>query len=254
MFNKKDEEKEERETQRSNKIKSDNENLTENRDPEEIKKENKSLFEKLTNKNQDYFVQLSRRLDELSYDKENKIIVLNQMIRETIDFQEDAITARKMYGTVTESANQVLGLDPELLGEEEEKSPTKLLYLDGALLLGGIFSVVNGFSAWQSIGVDGNRSLNLIQLIMNFILGGFVALALTKYRPEPGKTKGMMKYIGVTVGAMMLFVFLITLAETIAPSIINPEIPPLLVVGIGIVAIGLKWYLKKKLDIQGTLF
>lgn len=221
--------------------------------PKEIKKENKILFKKLTNKNQDYFVQLNRRLEELSYDEDKKIVVLNQMISETIDFQEDAITARKMYGTVTDRADKVREIDPEVSEEAKKSSSNNLLYLDGALLLGGMFSIINGFTAWRSIGANADRNLSLIQLIMNFLLGGVIALALVKYRPEPGKTKGMLKYIGVTVGSMMLFLFAMALAEIIIPSAINPEVPSLLAMAIGIIALGLKWYLKKKLDIKGTL-
>ncbi|MDN6731708.1 MAG: DUF1129 domain-containing protein, partial [Atopostipes suicloacalis] len=203
------------------------------KDSEAIKKENEALFLKLTNKNQDYFVQLDRHLVDLSYEEKKKDFVLNQMLLETIDFQEEAITARKMYGRVTERADKILGVDPEMMKETKDISSNKLLYLDGALLLGGMFSLVNGFSAWRSLGVTNGRSLSLVQVIMNFLLGGLVALALTKYKPEAGQTKGMLKYVGVTVGAMLLFVFSMTLADTIIPKIINPILPPLLVLALG---------------------
>lgn len=239
MFNKKDKNEEE---------------LVVTKDPKEIEKENETLFLKLTNKNQDYFVQLDRRLDELSYEGNKKIVVLNQMILETIGFQEDAITARKMYGTVTERSEKILDLDPQILGQKKESSANWMLYMDGALLLGGMFSIVNGFSAWRSLGTNGGTSLSLIQIIMNFVLGGIVAMALTKYKPEPGQTKGMLKYTGVTIAAMLLFVLLMTSAELLTPSVMNPKIPPIFVMVTGAIAIALRWYLKKELDIKGTLF
>lgn len=232
---------------------SDNRNEMKPENINEIEKNNEKFFSKLTNKNQDYFVQLNRQLDELSYDKDKKIIVFNQMLQETVEFQEEAITARKMYGTVTERAEVILDLDPELSGEEVV-SPNWMLYMDGALLLGGIFSIVNGFSAWRSVGMSESRSLSLVQLIMNFVLGGLVAMALTKYKPEPGKTKGMLKYTGVTIGSMLLFVLLMSFAEILAPSVINPAMPPIFVMVTGAVAVALRWYLKKELDIKGTLF
>lgn len=239
MFNKKDSKEEE---------------LIVTKDPKEIEKENESLFLKLTNKNQDYFVQLDRRLDELSCERNKKTVVLNQMILDTIDFQEDAITARKMYGTVTERADEILDLDPQILGQEKESSANWMVYMDGALLLGGMFSIVNGFSAWRSLGSSGSTSLSLVQLIMNFVLGGIVAMALTKYKPEPGQTKGMLKYTGVTIGAMLLFVLLMSFAQILTPSAINPEISPIFVMVTGVIGIALRWYLKKELDIKGTLF
>lgn len=239
MFNQKDNEKKEE--------------LATNHEIKEIEEENKKLFLKLTNKNQDYFVQLNRHLDELDCEKEKKIVVLNEMILETIDFQEEAITARKMYGTVSERAEKILVLDSKLLGKERATSSNKMLYMDGALLLGGMLTVVNGFFAWRSLNMNETGNLNLVQLVMNFVLGGMVALVLTKYKPIPGKSKGIIKYIGATLGAMILFVFIMVLAEMITPSFINLKIPPLLFISIGLIAIALRQYLKKKFDIKGTL-
>lgn len=240
MFNKKDESQKE--------ITNEEEHL------EVTEKENERLFQKLTNKNQDYFVQLDRRLNELSYDPEQKIIVLNQMFRETIDFQEDAITARRRYGTVTERADKIVGSDPQRLEGDTEDSPSWMIYMDGALLLGGLFSLINGFGAWRSLTAGPGTSLSLVQLIMNFALGGFVAMALNKYKPKPGKTEGMLKYTAVTIGSIFSFVLLMGLSQYLVPAAINPNLPPVMVMIIGVVGLALKWYLKKELNIKGTLF
>lgn len=221
---------------------------------EEIKQENKVLFSKLTNKNKDYFIQLERRLDDLAYDSSKKTLVLNQMLKDTMGFQAEAITARKMYGTVTERAEKILGLNPALSEGELEESPNWMLYMDGALLLGGMFSIINGFGTWRSLKIGAVNNLNLVQFILNFALGGLVAMVLNKYKPQPGKTEGMLKYTGVTVASIFAFVFVMSAADFIVPSVLNPILPPLLVVGVGAGALALRWYLKKKLNIIGTLF
>lgn len=221
--------------------------LIEDRD---LEKENKELYAQLTNKNQDYFFQLNNRLEELSYDPEAKVVVLNHMLQETVEFQEDAITARKMYGTVTERANQILGLDPENLEGNSEISPTEHLYLDGALLLGGMFSIINGFSAWRAT----TPSVGLLQLLMNFLLGGLVVLVLIKYRPETGQNKGFFKYTIVTAVTIMTWIFAMTFVEVLSPSILNPKLPDFLVMGVGAAGLLARWYFKKELDIKGTLF
>lgn len=215
---------------------------------QKAEEENKELYPKLTKKNRDYMFQLDRRLDELNYDHAKKVIVINQMLNEIVQFQEDAITARRMYGTVTERADKILGLDVQT--KEEEKSPTWMLYVDGALLLGGLFGLVNGISAWREPEIN----VTLLQLVMNFLLGGLAVLTLTKYRPEPGKTKGMFKYILATVGVMLVWVFWMSVVQLIAPVALNPVVPPFLVMGIGIAGILARWYFKRKYDIQGTLF
>ena len=221
---------------------------------EKMRKENEELFLKLTNKNQDYFVQLDRKLDDLSYDSKEKIVVLNQMFLETVEFQEDAITARRMYGTVTEKAHNLVESDAPLVEGSDEISPSWMIYMDGALLFGGMLSLINGFGSLLNIGADPTASLTLVQLIMNFALGGLVAMALNKYKPQPGKTKGMLKYTGVTVASILGFVLIITLAQVIVPPILNPQIPPFMIIAIGVIGLLLKWYLKKELDIKGTLF
>lgn len=221
--------------------------LVEERD---LKKENEELYAQLTNKNKDYFFQLNSRLDELSYNPESKTVVINHMLQETVEFQEEAITARKMYGTVTERADQILGIDPDNLESESETSPTEHLYLDGALLLGGMFSMINGFSAWRGT----TPPVGLLQLLMNFLLGGLVVLVLLKYRPEAGKNKGFFKYTLVTAGTIMAWIFAMTFVEVAAPSFLNPQLPDFLIMSIGAVGLLARWYFKKKLAIKGTLF
>ena len=238
----------------NNKDENQKESSIEENNLETIEKENEKLFLQLTNKNQDYFVQLDRRLDKLTFDPKQKTIILNQMFLETIDFQEDAITARRRYGTVTEQVDKIMGLDPQFLEGEVEDSPTWMIYMDGALLLGGMFSIINGFGAWRSLTTGSATSLSLVQLIMNFALGGLVALALNKYKPKPGTTEGMLKYTAVTIVSIFSFVLLMGLAQFLVPSVINPQLPPLMVMAIGVIGLLLKWYLKKELNIKGTLF
>lgn len=230
-----------------NKDKKDETELMENRD---LEQENKELYRQLTNKNKDYFFQLNSRLEELSYDPDKKLVVINHMLQETVEFQEDAITARKMYGTVTERADQILGIDPDNLEGDSKMSPTKHLYLDGALLLGGMFSIITGFSAWRS----NTPPVGLLQLILNFVLGGLVVLVLIKHRPDPNQSKGFFKYTFVTVITIMAWIFAMTFVDMLAPSLINPEIPGIFVMGVGALGILARWYFKKKFDIKGTIF
>lgn len=219
---------------------------------EAIKEENEHLFSKLTNKNQDYFVQLDRRLDKEASDPHKKLIILNQMMNETVDFQEDAITARRRYGTVTERVEEIHSLDPTLLEGEPEESPAWMRYMNGALFLGGLFNLITGLGAMRSAGTV--NDLTLFQFILNFLLGGFVAMVLTRYRPERGKTKGFLKYTAVTVAVVFVFVFIMNLVDYLVPTGLNPGIAPTIVTASGLIALALSWYLKEKLNIIGTLF
>jgi len=217
---------------------------------EETQKENEELYEKLTNKNQDYMFQLNSRLEELEYDPVKKTYIFNDMLHEMITAQESSIPGKRIYGTVTEQADNILGKDVEIPEAEKEKSPLWMRYMDGALLLGGLFSIVNGIGALQ----EGGEPVGIFQILLNFLFGGLAVLALTKYAPKPGETKGMFKYIAATIGVMFAWVFALTGALLIIPDVINPIIPGGVVIGIGAVSLVAKWYLKRKLGIEGTLF
>jgi len=217
---------------------------------EETRQQNEELYQELTNKNQDYMFQLNSRLEELDYDPVKKAYIFNDMIHEMLTAEESSIPGKRIYGTVTEQADNILGKDVEIPEEEKDKSPLWMRYMDGALLLGGLFSLVNGFGAMQEAG----EPVGIFQVLLNFLFGGLAVLALTKYAPKPGQTKGMLKYIGATLGVMFAWVFALTGALLVIPDVINPAIPGGVVLGIGAVALVAKWYLKRKLDIEGTLF
>jgi len=217
---------------------------------EETKAQNQELYKQLTNKNEQYIFQLNSRLDDMDYDPIAKEYVINEMLHEIIAGQKSHIPARKIYGTVTEQANHIVGKDFDIPEGEQEKSPTWMIYMDGALLLGGLFSIVNGIGAYQ----DPSANVGLVQILMNFLLGGLAVLTLTKYSPRQGQTKGMLKYILATVSVMLVWVIAITLILFLLPDILNPSLPPFVIITIGIVSLLAKWYLKKELDIKGTLF
>ena len=63
----------------------------------------------------------------------------------------------------------------------------------------------------------------------------------------------MLKYILATV-CNVVWVLAITLILYLLPDILNPSLPPIAIVIIGIGALLGKWYLKNELNIKGTLF
>ena len=216
---------------------------------EETKQHNKELHQQLTNKNQDYMFQLDNRLNELDYNSIKKAYVFNDMYQEIITAQKSSIPAKRIYGTVTEQADNILGKNVDVPEEEQEKSPRWMLYMDGALLMGGIFGIVNGIAAWRTA----DTQVGIFQVLMNFLIGGLAVLVLTRYAPKPGQTKGLLKYILATMGVMFFWV-LIVLAFGVIPDVLNPILPGPWIIAIGVVAFIARFYLKRKLDIRGTLF
>lgn len=218
---------------------------------DEIKAENEALYAQLTNKNQNYMFQLNSQLEALDYDETKKAYVFNNMYEEIIAAQASSITARKIYGTVSDQADNILGKKVSVNGEDGEKSSDKLIYLDGALLMGGFFNVLNGFTAMRT--TDMQAQVGIVQVILNFVLGGLAIMLLTRFVPKPGQKKGLLKYAGATMVVIVSWVLLMAMLITVLRPL-NLIVPGVLVLIIGIAGIAAKWYFKKKFDIQGTLF
>lgn len=172
------------------------------------------------------------------------------MYQEIIAAQESSLTARRVYGTVSEQVDNILGNKVAVGEDNTERSPDKLIYLDGALLMGGLFNILYGFSAFRA--EEAGMQIGLVQVLLNFFLGGLAVMLLTRFVPKAGETKGLLKYalatLVIVVGWVMLTTAIIIILEPI-----DVGLPGLLVMVIGGLSLLAKWYIKKKLDIRGTI-
>ena len=217
---------------------------------EDRKRENDALFDQLTNKNREYMMTLNRKLDDAGFPEDNKTLVFNDMLKNIVSQQANHLTARKLYGTATDQARYLTESDHADMTGPVERSESWKIYLDGALLLGGMFAVITGISY-----LVGNQEagLGLITMILNFLLGGLAVMVITKYAPQPGVKGGFIKYIVATTITMLTWIILMAFGTAMLPQALNPMIPGSITLVIGGVAFAAKWYLKKKLNIQGTL-
>ncbi|OJF92723.1 DUF1129 domain-containing protein [Alkalibacterium sp. 20] len=216
----------------------------------EKEKENATLFDQLTNKNQEYMIKLNRRLDDSSVSTERKTLILNDMLKNIVAEQANHMTARSIYGTVTDQARFLIEGKQGIVEKPVERSESWKIYLDGALLLGGMFAVITGISYFTG---NEDAGLGFITLLLNFILGGFAVMVITKYAPKPGVKGGFLKYIVATTTTMLIWIMLMAFGTALIPAVINPVIPGPYTMAVGLLAFLAKWYLKKRLDIKGTL-
>lgn len=218
-----------------------------------LKEENDTLFSQLTNKNEEYMVKLDKRLTEANYPDDEKTRVFNDMLKEIVSQQSAGVTARKLYGTVTERSVEIVeGPQQETEGQVQRSENWKL-YVDGALMLGGMFALITGLSAL--FGNESNTTgMGIITLLLNFIVGGFVILAITKNAPVQGVKGSLLRYILVSVVAMFGWIIVMTGSMALIPQSLNPLMPPAVNLIIGAAAFAGKWYFKRKYKVKGTLF
>lgn len=218
---------------------------------DEKKAQNEALIEQLTNKNTSYIVKLNRQLKNRGWDDDQVTEVLYSMLPTIVEQQANHITAKKLYGTVTEQADH-LTAGPNRKNNVVEKSEPWKLYIDGALLLGGLLAVINGVFQLFGNGQTQNP-MGAATLFINFLLAGGAMLVIGKYAPEPGKKGGFMKYILASTLTMLVWMLFFSVGAALIPRVINPVVPPMVSIGIGVLAIIGKYFFKRAFNVQGSL-
>lgn len=221
---------------------------------EQTKNENSVLWSELTKRNEQYMIGLDRALTQANYDEESKHTLYNKMMEELVTNQKSGTTARQLYGTVSECAENVLQRQEATVSSE--RSPDWLIALDGGLLLGAIFALISGTSLLTA-GENTQPGMGIISLILNFIAGGLSMLIVSKYQPDvnaPKGKKGYFKYIGVLILSMVFWMLAMTATMVLVPPAINISLPATAYLIIGALSFALRVYLKKKFNITGGVF
>ena len=221
---------------------------------EQTKNENSVLWNELTKRNEQYMIGLDRALTQANYDEESKHTLYNKMMKELVTNQKSGTTARQLYGTVSECAENVLQRQEATVSSE--RSPDWLIALDGGLLLGAIFALISGTSLLTA-GENTQPGMGIISLILNFIAGGLSMLIVSKYQPDvnaPKGKKGYFKYIGVLILSMVFWMLAMTATMVLVPPAINISLPATAYLIIGALSFALRVYLKKKFNITGGVF
>lgn len=221
---------------------------------EQTKNENSVLWSELTKRNEQYMIGLDRALTQANYDEESKHTLYNKMMKELVTNQKSGTTARQLYGTVSECAENVLQRQEATVSSE--RSPDWLIALDGGLLLGAIFALISGTSLLTA-GENTQPGMGIISLILNFIAGGLSMLIVSKYQPDvnaPKGKKGYFKYLGVLILSMVFWMLAMTATMVLVPPAINISLPATAYLIIGALSFALRVYLKKKFNITGGVF
>ncbi len=214
--------------------------------------ENRELEKQLTKRNQQYIFDLKKSLEAANLSEEEKAIALHEILPILVKEQKGGRTARQLFGTVSERTEAILN-KPE---EVKETSPV-MMWLDNTLLILGIFGIMMGVMGL--FARDSAQVYGIITFISMAMVGGWVFYVMYKYMYQyerPGADKSqrpkMWKIMLILIGSFFLWIATIAVTS-ILPSSINIVLDPIILAVIGAVAIGLRYYLKKKYNIVGSL-
>ena len=218
---------------------------------EEMKQHNHQLREQLTKKNQEYMFHLDKVLKAANYSEQERESTYKEMLEVLVEKQNTGATARQLFGTVSDCANTIL-VGP--VKDTNGRSASWLIWLDGALLMGGLFALMSGIT--MLLNPEKALAMGLFTLLVNFVLGGATLLFISKFLPDFDKPKGQrgyLKYVLISMVAMVVWLFIVMASQTLVPRSINILLDPLVYVIIGVAALAGKWYVKKKYNITGTV-
>lgn len=210
--------------------------------------ENVQLYNQLNKRNQQYMYDFDRALQEKNIAAEKSNAVKFEMMTALVKAQKKGITARQMYGTVSQQVNQVVSGPKQDLSKP---SPDLHLFVDGGLMIGSLFMIISGMASQQRLGI--------VALLLNFLFAGFAMLIITKASPKYiGTTdvknkRFLIRYVGSTIAGMLIWMVGMMALQFI-PEAINPVLDGTVYVVLGLVILALRFYIKKAWNIRGTMF
>ncbi|EOL49431.1 hypothetical protein RV11_GL002375 [Enterococcus phoeniculicola] len=218
----------------------------------EIVSENRSLETKLTKRNQQYIFDLKKALAAANLSEEEKTLALHDILPVLVEEQKGGKTARQLFGTVSERTEAIISKP-----QKPKSSSPWTMWLDNTLLIFGIFSIMISFMALISRGAQ--VTYGLTTLVLSSAIGGWVFYLMYKYIyrfEQPGADRsqkpGMFKSMAIIVGTTLLWV--LSLAATMMlPPVVNPILEPMIVIVLGAIVLAVRYYLKKKYNIVGSL-
>ncbi|BCA87048.1 membrane protein [Enterococcus saigonensis] len=213
--------------------------------------QNRELEPQLTKRNQQYIFDLKKSLEAANLSEAEMATALNEILPVLVKEQKGGKTARQLFGTVSERTEAILA-------KPEPKKETKpiLMWADNAMFIFGLFAVMLGLMRLFTKN-SGQQTYGLLTLIIASLFGGYAFYLMYKYiyqyeRPGADKSKRpkLWKTMLILVPVFFLWILVFTVSAMLPFNII---LDPFIQLVLGAAVFALRWYLKKKYNIEGSL-
>lgn len=215
--------------------------------------ENRELEKQLTKKNDQFIFDLTKILDGEKIDETTKALALNEMLRHLVEGQKTGATAKQLYGTPTLAMEQIVNKP-----KPAPKVTFGKMWLDNTLLLFTFLSIMTGLLTLLSN--NSQPTQGILSIVIGAMSGGLSFYLIYKYvyiYDMPGadhkNRPGAIKTGGIMALCFIPWLLVFSLSALI-PTSINPPLDPTIVIILGVAAFGLRYLLKKKYNLQGSLF
>lgn len=209
----------------------------------------------LTKKNQEFIHIATNQLIKNGKTDEEIKSLLEEILPNILENQKKGITARGLYGAPSDWAAQHTSKK-----EEASSDPTIynenpwLMWLDSSLFILALLGVLNG--VLNLFRTSGNQYGILSMLVIGFGVGaGMYMMYYFVYRhmgPNQTQRPKFLKALAFLGFATLIWSAIFFLAAFI-PEALNPILPPLGTITLGLVAFGIRYVLNKKYHIKNAL-
>ncbi|KZK38127.1 DUF1129 domain-containing protein [uncultured Lactococcus sp.] len=211
-----------------------------------------NLIEELTAKNKEYIHSVTKQLILVGKSDEEVKAILNDILPQIIEGQKSGIIARKLLGAPTEFVQQYQPKVADKPVSEKNENPG-LMWLDSSLLFLGFISLLNGVMA---LFTSNSPVYGFVTVILSAAVAGLVMYLMYRffYRPKADGVRQKWNWKGFLATTLSVLLWIaVTIFSGLLPVSINVQLPALALIIVGVVALGLRWLLKRQFNIQSAL-
>lgn len=209
----------------------------------------------LTKKNQEFIHIATNQLIEDGKSDEEIQAILEEVLPTIIENQKKGLTARALLGAPTVWAASFTEKAADAKANQEKKNDNPwLMWLDTSLLFIGIVALLNALMGFFNSATTSSGLFSLLALGF----GGGAAMYATyhfiyRFAGKPKSERPGWKKTFLVLGLAMLGWVLLYTATAFLPAVLNPQLPPIVMLIIGAVSLVGRYFLQKKYNILNAM-
>lgn len=212
----------------------------------------------LTKRSEEFMYQLNKQLDEQGIKQDKKPEALKTTIDTLLEGQKKGQTARQLFGTPAEKADELIN-GPKKAPVPASQSSFGLLATDNGLMFFSIFALLFGFmGTFQSKALKAQAATSgtsgILAIILVAVFGGLLFAWVTKsIQPgsEKAKQHSMWYKIGVVAVGLVAWIAIYFFVGFMPAKGINAQLPGLVYIVLAVIGFGVDIYLRRKYHIVG---
>ena len=209
----------------------------------------------LTKKNQEFIHIATNQLIEDGKSDEEIQAILEEVLPTIIENQKKGLTARAVGGGGAVWAASFTEKASDAKANQEKKNDNPwLMWLDTSLLFIGIVALLNALMGFFNSATTSSGLFSLLALGF----GGGAAMYATyhfiyRFAGKPKSERPGWKKTFLVLGLAMLGWVLLYTATAFLPAVLNPQLPPIVMLIIGVVSLVGRYFLQKKYNILNAM-